>query len=120
MKKILIVDDDKDFLFGLRSMLKRKGFKTLTIESGTSVVSLAKIYHPDVILLDMRLPDVDGRSVCKRLKQDAATKKMPVIIISADESIFGLNNCPEADALLEKPFTAISLYSKIAAVTGQS
>lgn len=120
MKKVLIVDDDRDLLFSLRSILSGKGFKTLTIESGTSVVSLAKIYHPDVILLDVRLPDVDGRSICRQLKHDAKTSMVPIIIISADSSIGTVNNCPEADGILEKPFNAVALYSKISSVIGQS
>jgi len=115
MKKILIVDDDKDLLYSLTSLFSGKGYKTLTIESGTSVLSLAKIFHPDMILLDIKLPDTDGRSVCRKLKDDPGTKMVPIIVTSAVINRTEIKEC-DASRFLEKPFDFKTLFSTVESV----
>jgi DNA-binding response OmpR family regulator len=79
---ILIVDDDEDQVSLLDYRLQRLGFNTLFARRGNEAVASAKSAHPDLILLDVRLPDVDGLSVCLEITDGAETCDIPVIIVS--------------------------------------
>ncbi len=82
---ILIVDDDKDMVDVLSIRLNRQGFKMLSASSGKRGLEIARSEHPALVLLDLRLPDVDGFTVCQHLVDDPETCDIPVIIVSGME-----------------------------------
>ncbi|MFI5152969.1 MAG: PleD family two-component system response regulator [Chitinophagales bacterium] len=117
MKRILIVDDDKDLLYGLTALLTNKGYKIKTIEDGRQTQWITKDFTPDIILLDLHLNHSDGREICFQLKRDFRTSHIPILMISGDsEAKDIMNECP-ADAFMAKPLSLISLYNKLEAMT---
>jgi CheY-like chemotaxis protein len=80
---VLSVDDHPATLYARDRILRDKGFVVANATSGKAALDLAERLRPDVILLDIRLPDIDGREVCRRLKEDPTLKEIPVVLISA-------------------------------------
>ncbi len=83
--RILIVDDDEDMVDVLSIRLNRQGFKMLSANSGKRGLEIARSEHPALVLLDLRLPDVDGFTVCQHLADAPETCDIPVIIVSGME-----------------------------------
>jgi two-component system alkaline phosphatase synthesis response regulator PhoP len=83
VEKILIVDDESDFIELLKFRLADLHCEFLVASDGVQALSQARQFKPDLILLDILLPDLDGLSVCEILKRQPATKKIPVIFMSA-------------------------------------
>lgn len=114
-KVLLIIDDEEDLASMLSFRLNNVGFDTITANSGDNGIELAKKNKPDLILLDLMMPEVDGFEVSKRLKLDSATKHIPIIVFSA----LGNKNTKEsieklgAAGFIEKPFEPELLISKI-------
>ena len=116
-KKILIVDDEPAILIVSRRRLEANGYEVITAESGKEGIEKAVTCEPDLILLDIIMPGLDGYEVCKRLKSSEKTREIPVIIFTAsspqDDSgekaiEFG------AVGYLTKPFESDDLLSIIA------
>lgn len=84
--KVLAVDDNELHCYALRKVLENAGFQVFVAHSGSDALSLARDHMPDVVLLDINLPDVNGYEVCTRLKQDTTTKSIPVVFHTATES----------------------------------
>jgi len=85
-KCILAIDDDRLQLKTIENLLQLKGYKVLCASSGEEGLQLAKLHKPNLILLDVLMPGMKGREVCRRLKADDATKSIPVIFVTAKES----------------------------------
>lgn len=83
--KILIIDDDETVAEPLAFRLQRQGFHTLVAHAGEPGLALARSERPSAVLLDLRLPDVDGFTVCEQLDSDPATCHIPIIILSGME-----------------------------------
>jgi len=83
MDKILIVDDEQDFVELLKFRLAALNVEFIVAANGVEALSQARLFKPDLILLDILLPDLDGLSICEILKRQPATKKIPVIFMSA-------------------------------------
>ncbi len=83
MPKILYVEDNDDNVFMMRSRLTRAGFDVIVAVDGEQGVALAASEAPDLILMDLRLPGIDGWEATRRIKASAATKHIPVIALSA-------------------------------------
>jgi len=81
--RILIVDDEGDFIELVKFRLADMGYEFLVAMDGVQALSQARQFKPDLILLDILLPDLDGLSVCEILRRQPATKKIPVIFMSA-------------------------------------
>ena len=81
-KKVLIVEDDALLLKVLSSSLLSDGFEVATVENGLEVMASVKKFVPNIILLDLIIPGIDGFEVLKQLKEDASTKNIPVVIMS--------------------------------------
>jgi two-component system phosphate regulon response regulator PhoB len=115
---ILVVEDDKDILHLVTYNLETSGFTTLTAEDGYEALSLAKRYVPDLVILDLMLPDVDGFEVCKELKRATATKDIPVLMLTARgeevDRIVGLEL--GADDYVVKPFSPRELILRVRAI----
>jgi len=118
MPKILAVDDKKDNLTALSALLNAliPGCNVITAQSGAEALEKAKTESPDTILLDIKMPVMDGYEVCNRLKYDETTKHIPVIMISAiktesEDLVKGLET--GADAYLAKPIDEYVLIAQV-------
>jgi DNA-binding response OmpR family regulator len=86
MRRILAVDDDHDILEVLQFILEDSGYKVDTLSDGSHLMDTIRDKHPDLILLDIMLGNMDGRELCKEVKRQAATHNIPVIMISASHN----------------------------------
>jgi two-component system cell cycle response regulator DivK len=82
-RRILLVEDNELNRDMLSRRLERKGFEVLMAEDGAAGIELARTQSPDLILMDMRLPDIDGWSATRRLKDEEATRRIPIIALTA-------------------------------------
>ncbi|HRY29630.1 MAG TPA: response regulator, partial [Elusimicrobiota bacterium] len=80
-KRILVVDDDKDIRRLVENILMKDGFVTVGAESAADAFKKIQASKPDLIILDLQLPDKDGFEVCKTLRGDSSTKYIPVVIL---------------------------------------
>jgi len=121
-RKILIVEDDRDINELIRYNLEREGFDVLSLYDGGQVVDIALTRKPDLILLDLMLPLRDGIDVCRELKSQIDTKKIPVIMITAkgteSDMVIGLSM--GADDYIPKPFSPQVLVARIKAIFRRS
>lgn len=84
MKKILVVDDEVDFSFFLKKSLESGGeFRVEAFNDAKNIVEKVRLFAPDLVLLDLMMPDVGGFEVCEMLNRDPATQAIPIVIISA-------------------------------------
>jgi CheY-like chemotaxis protein len=83
MKRILVVDDEEDVLFVLKKTLTAQGYSVITTTEGTSAVALTETQHPDLIILDVAMPGMDGGEVSARLQEHFSTRSIPVIFLTA-------------------------------------
>jgi two-component system cell cycle response regulator DivK len=83
MSTILIVEDNEKNMKLVRDILQHKGHRTLETASGEDGVRLAREHRPDLVLMDIQLPDIDGVTALRRLREDPALERMPVLAISA-------------------------------------
>ncbi|GAC1386674.1 MAG: hypothetical protein NVSMB45_16350 [Ginsengibacter sp.] len=104
MKKVLVVDDDEDILLVVKILLERYGFLVEAVSKGGTIDENIKKFEPGLILLDINLPDVDGRAVCKELKSKDASKDIPVVLFSAAYNLKDSYHECKADGFIEKPF----------------
>ena len=114
MKRILAVDDNQDILDVLRFILEDSGYEVDTLTDGHGLFQQIKKSHPDLILLDIMLGDMDGRTLCKDVKQTAETHNIPVILVSASHNIadsMKQNGAP--DDFIAKPFDMHVLLNSI-------
>jgi DNA-binding response OmpR family regulator len=105
MRRILAVDDDRDILEVLQFILEDSGYKVDTISDGRLLMDAIKDKHPDLILLDIMLGNMDGRELCEKVKKEKTMHDIPVIMISASHnvtSILNLENGP--NDFVAKPF----------------
>jgi two-component system alkaline phosphatase synthesis response regulator PhoP len=114
---ILVVDDERDLLDLIEYNLKKEGFKVLKAENGEEGISKAKEHRPDLILLDIMMPKMDGLEAVEIMRKDDDLKKTPIILLTArsDEKteIDGLNK--GGDDYITKPISTTKLVSRIKA-----
>ena len=117
-ESILAVDDEEDILELLRYNLSREGYRVTPATTGEEAVRLALSLLPDLILLDLLLPGMDGLEVCRRLKADARTRSIPLIMLTAKgeeaDIVAGLEL--GADDYVTKPFSPRVLLARIRTV----
>ncbi|HTY13497.1 MAG TPA: response regulator [Candidatus Omnitrophota bacterium] len=113
--KILIVDDEEDIVTALSIRLKAMGYDVITAYDGMAGLSKARDEAPNLILLDIMLPKLDGYKVCRMLKFDEKYRQMPIIMITAKVADNNRKMGEEmgADAYIVKPFNPEELMSKI-------
>jgi len=121
-KKILIVDDEKDIVELLQYNLEKENYTVDTAYNGEQCLEKAKINIPDLILLDLMLPEINGLEVCKILKNDALTSSIPIVMLTAkgDETDIVLGLELGADDYIPKPFRLRELLARIKAVLRRS
>lgn len=114
-RKILVVEDDPDQLEVIRLSLKAAGFAIGTAANGTDALVKTRSISPDLIILDLMLPGLNGFDVCESLRRDPATASVPIIILTGLCSQFGRFAGLESGAndFLHKPFDPQQLVSKV-------
>lgn len=114
-KKILVVEDDSDLLEILRLSLKSAGYSIATAKNGIEALKKARTLGPDLIVLDLVLPELDGFAVCETLRKDRLTAGVPVVVITGLSSEFTRLAGFESGATdyVTKPFTPSELVSKV-------
>ena len=117
-EKIQIVEDDKDIAEMIEYNLSREGYTVSSVPDGETAVSRAKKDRPDLVILDLMLPGMDGFEVCKRLKNNEITARIPIIMLTAKsreaDKVVGLEL--GADDYMTKPFSPRELVARIKAV----
>lgn len=118
MAKILIVDDEEDIVSALSIRLKAAGYEVVAAFDGLEGLEKSRSENPDVILLDVMLPKLNGFKVCRMLKFDEKYKHIPIIFVTAkfseEDKRQGKEVC--ADAYIVKPFNPKELLEKISEV----
>ena len=119
-KKILIVDDDPDFVEAVAMILKPKKFEVVTAYNGKEGLEKVKAERPDLIVLDVMMPEKDGYSVCKELKSDPKWNHIPVLLLTGVVSHIPTTRYTqemgmetEADDFLDKPVEPEALVKRI-------
>ncbi len=116
--KILIVEDERDIVDLLRYNLQEAGFETDAVRNGADALHRAVENPPDLILLDLMLPEVDGLIVCRLLKNDPRTKNIPIVMVTAKteerDRVAGLEL--GADDYITKPFSPREVVLRVSAV----
>jgi DNA-binding response OmpR family regulator len=119
-KKILVVEDDADLVELLSFNLKKAGFAIGTASDGTDALKKARSVLPDLILLDLMLPEMDGYAVCETLRRDPATASIPIIMLTAMSSelarLAGFES--GANDFVTKPFNLKHLLMRIEGMLG--
>lgn len=110
-KNIMVADDDMSILDVVGSMLEFAGYEV--VHSNTADLVLSNPTLPDLFLLDIWINGTDGREVCRKLKENAGTSNIPVILFSASKGIEGSARAAGADDFLAKPFHMTDLLQKI-------
>lgn len=116
--RILVVEDEADILEVIRHNLSREGYEVLASRDGEEGFRLARKEAPDLVVLDLMLPGLDGVEICRRLKADPVTRAIPVVMVTAkgEESDVVLGLGVGADDYVPKPFRPRELLARVKAV----
>src|SRR5512137_877938 len=114
-KKILIVDDEPSIIVALQFLMEQNGYETLVAFSGEEAMEVVAQHRPDLILLDIMLPVVDGFEVCQRVREKADWKDIRIVLVTAldRESNVAKGLALGADAYVTKPFANADLIAKV-------
>jgi two-component system alkaline phosphatase synthesis response regulator PhoP len=116
--RVLVVEDEPDVAELLRYNLQKEGWEVVTVANGAEVLRRVREARPDVILLDIMVPQLNGWEVCRRLKQDAETRTIPIIMVTGrveeGDKVLGFEL--GADDYVTKPFSPRELIARIRAV----
>ncbi|MBN1548443.1 MAG: response regulator [Syntrophaceae bacterium] len=117
-RTLLVADDEKDIVDLVTYNLTREGFNVLAAADGMESLKIIRKNHPDIVILDWMMPEMDGLEVCRRLRQDPETRRIPVIMLTAKsdtvDKILGLEM--GADDYVTKPFHIRELIARIHAL----
>ena len=121
MPRLLIVDDNPDSTTIMRGILEPRGYEISTASSGKAALTMIQSSPPDLVLLDVMMPEMSGIEVLQRIKDDANTARLPVILVTAkthdDDVLNGYQY--GADYYITKPFTAKQLLYGVDLVLGK-
>jgi two-component system alkaline phosphatase synthesis response regulator PhoP len=119
MKKgtILVIDDEKDLIELVRYNLEKEGFDVIAATDGQSGLEVVKKHRPDLVVLDLMMPGLDGLQVCQRLRSDPRSGRIPVIMLTAKateaDRVVGLEL--GADDYITKPFSPREVVARVKA-----
>jgi DNA-binding response OmpR family regulator len=118
---VLAADDDEDILDLVAFRLERSGYTVIVARDGEEALELAAKEYPDLAVLDVMMPKVDGFEVTRRLRADEATSRMPIIILTARSQDADVQQGFEAgaDDYLRKPFSPDELRARVQAILGR-
>lgn len=113
--RVLIVDDEPDIVMLLKMALERRGFDVITASDGQMALACAREHRPDVMTLDVMMPELDGLSVCRALKEDPSGCRIKIILLTAKDrgadKTAGMD--AGADAYITKPFDIKDVVEQI-------
>lgn len=114
-KKILVVDDDPYILMSLEFLMKKNGFDVMVARNGTEALELAGKQVPDIVLLDIMMPDVDGYAICKHIKSSKKLREAKVVFMSAKSREADIKKGYDLGASLyiTKPFSTRQLLKQV-------
>jgi two-component system response regulator MprA len=114
-KKILAVDDENDVLLIIKTALASEGYEITTASNGYDGLALAEDLQPDLILLDLRMPEMDGMEVLQRLRESEKTQKIPVIVLTGISDKTKIREALDKGITyyIVKPFECQDLISKV-------
>lgn len=120
MKKILIVDDSRLFRQEAEFILRSEGYEVLSADDGNEGFGSAQKNRPDLIILDLIMPEVDGLLTCMNLKKDRRTKNIPIIMCTSHNPIESIDKAKDAGAIdfIAKPVNFDMLKMKITKILG--
>lgn len=115
MKRILVIDDLPENVFMLQDRLEHEGYEVITAYNGSTGLEKALSELPDLILLDVMMPDITGIEVCRRLVNNPTTKDIPIILVTAKSGAEDTKEGLEAGAFdyIKKPFNRIELLARV-------
>jgi DNA-binding response OmpR family regulator len=121
-KRVLVVDDERDLVDLITYHLGRNGYTALTASDGLAALEIASRELPDLILLDLMMPGLDGTEVARRLKADSRTANIPIIMLTArgEETDVVVGLTLGADDYVTKPFSMKILFARLASVIRRS
>ena len=113
--KILVVDDDPYILLSLEFLMKKAGYDVLIARNGNETLEILKKNVPDIVLLDIMMPDIDGYEICKIIKSNPILKKAKIIFLSAKTKQSDIQKGYEvgADLFITKPFSTRILKQEV-------
>lgn len=119
-KKVLVVDDDPYILMSLEFLMKKNGFDVLVARNGTEALELLKKQVPDVVLLDIMMPDVDGYQICRHIKKTKSLQQTKVVFLSAKTAEADIQKGLDLGASLyiKKPFSTRELVKQVKELAG--
>ncbi len=114
-RKILIVDDDPDLIYVLQRLVQLVGYDFIVAKTGKQAVDIAAAQLPDLITLDIMLPEMDGLEVARLIRQNPKTHSIPILALTAKASFEDREECLQSgcDDYISKPFTLVKLFSRI-------
>jgi DNA-binding response OmpR family regulator len=117
---VLIADDDRDILSLVRAVLERSGHEVVSAGDGAEALASVALRRPDLAVLDITMPQVDGLEVLRRLRADPATSDLPVILLSAQaqEADVSRGFAAGASAYVKKPFSPRELVARVGELLG--
>jgi len=122
-KRILVVDDDPDLVEAISMILKSKHYEVIVAYGGVEGLEKTKTEKPDLIVLDVMMPDKDGYTVCKELKADPVLCEIPVLLLTAVVSYISTTRFShqmgmetEADDYMDKPVEPVELVKRVEAL----
>lgn len=119
-KRVLLIDDEKHLSEVIQLCLEKlAGWTVITAHSGADGLRLAQVEHPDAILLDVMMPDMDGFLVLQHLKRDPVTRSIPVLLLTAKTQT-AKGTDADVVGILTKPFDPLQLVDQIKAALGWS
>jgi two-component system, OmpR family, phosphate regulon response regulator PhoB len=120
LKKLLIVDDEDGVRALVRMTLDNGLYEIIEASDGLEALDLAREHHPDLILLDVMLPDLSGMDVCRKIKDDPDLASTTVVMLTARAQTADLGDAEEAgaDGYFTKPFSPIALTRKVESILG--
>jgi DNA-binding response OmpR family regulator len=122
LRTLLIVDDEDGIRSLVRMTLDSDTYKIIEACEGREALELARQHHPDLVLLDVMLPDVSGIEICRELKADPRMSSTSVVMLTAKAQYNDLGDAEEAgaDGYFTKPFSPIALIQKVETILGRA
>lgn len=121
-KVILCIEDEQEMIDLIRLILSRRGFEILGANGGKEGLEIVRKNHPDLVLLDLMMPEMDGWEVYQQMKADETTKDIPVIVVTAKaqsiDKVLGLH-IAKVDDYIAKPFSPQELLASVDSVLGR-
>lgn len=112
-RRVIIVEDEDNVRETLELLLTNAGFKVTSSATGTDIFETIHNFNPDIILLDVMLDNLDGRDICRSIKEDLATRHIPVIMLSGVPDVYNAIPDVGANDVVAKPFDEITLLNRI-------